>query len=354
MVGTDSEETAMIRDYGRYLYRKYVFIIACIIGAIAIAGIATTIGPYDIGFLESYRIMFEHITGNIQDVNKDYVIWEVRLPRIVAGILAGAALAVAGATMQSTMKNPMADPYTTGISAGASFGATLAIVLGFSLVGGNYAIVINAFIFSLIPMAVIMLVSTVRKASPTTIILSGLAVMYLFNAMTTVLMLMADPNALEEAFTWQIGTLGLADWDGITIMAVVSIIGGLILQILAKKINVLTSGDDGARSLGIDADKLRMLCLVVVSLMSAAIVSFTGIIGFVGLVCPHICRMFVGSDNKYLLPSSAAFGGVFLILADLVGRTIISPSVLQVGVITAFIGGPMLLYLLIKRKKEVW
>ena len=137
-------------------------------------------------------------------------------------------------------------------------------------------------------------------------------------------------------------------------MFVVSLIGGLLLQILSSKINVLTSGDESARSLGIDADKLRLICLVIVSLMAAAVVSFTGIIGFIGLVCPHICRMFVGSDSKYLLPSSAAFGAVFLILADLIGRTIIAPTVLQVGVITAFIGGPVLLYLLIKQKKDVW
>ena len=351
---SSAEEAELMKKYGNYVYKKYIFIIICIIGAFIVAGFATTIGPYDIGFFESYRIIFDHILGNVQDANKDYIIWTVRLPRIVAGLIAGAALAVAGATMQSTMKNPLADPYTTGISAGASFGATIAIVMGVSLTGGNYAVVINAFIFSLIPMAVIMLVSTIRHASPTTIILSGLAVMYLFNAMTTLLMLMADPNALEDAFRWQVGTLGYSSWDTIPIMFVVSLIGGLLLQILSSKINVLTSGDESARSLGIDADKLRLICLVIVSLMAAAVVSFTGIIGFIGLVCPHICRMFVGSDSKYLLPSSAAFGAVFLILADLIGRTIIAPTVLQVGVITAFIGGPVLLYLLIKQKKDVW
>ena len=351
---TSGEEAELMKKYSKYVYKKYIFIIICIIGAFIVAGFATTIGPYDIGFFESYRIIIDHILGNVQDVNKDFVIWTVRLPRIIAGIIAGAALAVAGATMQSTMKNPLADPYTTGISAGASFGATIAIVMGFSLTSGNYAIVINAFIFSLIPMAVIMLVSTIRHASPTTIILSGLAVMYLFNAMTTLLMLMANPNALAEAFTWQVGTLGLSSWDTIPIMFVVSLVGGLLLQLLSNKINVLTSGDESARSLGINADKLRLICLVIVSLMAAAIVSFTGIIGFIGLVCPHICRMFVGSDSKYLLPSSAAFGAVFLILADLIGRTIIAPTILQVGVITAFIGGPVLLYLLIKQKKDVW
>ena len=353
MIASD-EEAELVKQYGIYVYKKYIFIFVCILGAVIISGIAITIGPYDIGFFESYALIFEHIFGEVQDINKDYIIWNVRLPRILVGIIGGAALAIAGATMQSTMKNPLADPYTTGISAGASFGATIAIVLGFSIAGGSYAIVVNSFIFSLITMAVIMLISTIRHASPTSIILSGLAVMYIFNAMTTVLMLMADPNALADAFTWQIGTLGYANWNSIPIMFITTLIGGLLLLFFSSKINVLTSGDESAKSLGIDADKLRLTCLVIVSLMSAAIVSFTGIIGFIGLVCPHICRMFVGSDNKYLLPSSAAFGAVFLIFADLIGRTIIAPAVLQVGVITAFIGGPMLIYLLIKQKKDVW
>ena len=352
--GYSDDEKKMMSDYSKHVYRKYIFILACVIGMVIIIGITVTIGSYGIGFLEAYQIIFDHIIGNIQDSDKDFVIFELRMPRIVAGIIAGAGLAVAGAVMQSTMKNPLADPYTTGISSGASFGATLAIVLSMSVVGGNYAIVVNAFIFSLIPMAVIMLVSTIRHASPTTIILSGLAVMYLFNAMTTLLMLMADPNALEEAFQWQVGTLGLIKWQMIPIMAVIVAIGCIALQFLSRKINVLVSGDEGAKSLGIDADKLRILCLLIVSLMAAAIVSFTGIIGFIGLVCPHICRMFIGSDNRYLIPASAAFGAMFLILADLVGRTIIAPTVLEVGVITAFIGGPMLLYLLVKQKKEVW
>lgn len=352
--GYSEDESRMMNDYSLHVYKKYIFIIACLIGVFLIIGITITVGSYGIGFFEAYEIIFQHLIGNITDVDKDFVIFQLRMPRIVAGIIAGAGLAVAGAVMQSTMKNPLADPYTTGISSGASFGATMAIVLNMSIVGGNYAIIANAFIFSLIPMAVIMVISTVRHASPTTIILSGLAVMYLFNAMTTLLMLIADPNALEEAFQWQVGTLGLIKWQMIPVMAVITAIGCVALQLLSKKINVLVSGDEGAKSLGIDADKLRIICLLIVSLMAAAIVSFTGIIGFIGLVCPHICRMFIGSDNRFLIPASAAFGAMFLILADLVGRTIIAPTVLEVGVITAFIGGPMLLYLLIKQKKEVW
>ena len=348
------QEDELVSKYGMILARKITFIVACVVAVIIVAGIAMTIGSYNIGFWESYQVAWDHICGNVTDASKDYVIWNVRLPQIVAGVVAGAGLAICGAVMQSTMKNPLADPYTTGISSGAAFGATIAMILNLSIFGSGYAVVGNAFIFSLIPMAIIMLVSATRRASPTMIILSGIAVMYIFNAMTTVIMLMADPNDLADVYSWQVGSLGNSGWSSNAVMAVFVIAGILVMEFLSKKINVLAAGDDTAKSLGINADHLRLLCLLVVSLTAAAVVSFTGIIGFVGLVCPHICRIFVGSDNRVLIPASAAFGAALMILSDLVGRTVIAPAVLQVGVITAFIGGPMFIYLLMREKKDVW
>ncbi len=351
-------EEEVVENYHQYLWKKVLFILICIVVSVVVAGYAMTIGSYDIGFFECYRIIFDHIVGNppVDKLaeTKDYVIWTIRMPRVLAGIIAGVGLACAGAVMQSCMKNPLADPYTTGISSGASFGATIAMISGITIVSGEFSTVLNAFVFSLVPTAAIVAISAVKRASPTTIILAGIAIMNIFNAMTTLLMLMADPNDMAEVYSWQVGSLGITTWGDVPIMAVVTIIGFGIMWALSGKINVLTSGDENAKTLGIDADRLRILCLVVVSLVAAAIVSFTGIIGFVGLVCPHVARMFIGSDNRYLLPASAAFGVAMLLIADLIGRTIIAPAVLQVGVITAFIGGPMLIYLLIKQKKEVW
>jgi iron complex transport system permease protein len=137
-------------------------------------------------------------------------------------------------------------------------------------------------------------------------------------------------------------------------MAAVTVIGVVILQVISDKINLLSTGDESAKSMGVDADKLRIFCLIIVSLVAASIVSFTGIIGFVGLVCPHVVRLFIGSDNKYLIPASAAFGVVLVLVSDIVGRTLLYPVVLQVGVVTAFLGGPLFLYLLIRSRKEVW
>lgn len=352
------EEDEMVETYNKYIFRKLIFILVCVFASVIVAGYAMTIGSFDIGFFECYRIIWEHVTGTtpIDDLSqtKDYIIWDVRMPRVLAGVVAGVGLACSGAVMQSCMKNPLADPYTTGISSGASFGATIAMIAGVTIISGEFSTVLNAFVFSLIPTAAIIFISTIKRASPTTIILAGIAIMYIFNAMTTLLMLMADPNDLADVYSWQVGSLGITTWSDIPIMAIVSFAGFIVLWSLSGKINVLASGDENAKSLGVDADKLRILALGVVSLVAAAIVSFTGIIGFVGLVCPHVARMFIGSDNRYLLPASAAFGVVMLLVADLIGRVIIAPAVLQVGVITAFIGGPMLIYLLMKQKKEAW
>ena len=328
--------------------------ISCLVVAVIVTGVALTIGDVKIGFFGSYETLWNHIIGNIENKTYDYIITELRLPRIVTGIIAGAGLAVAGVAMQSILKNPLADPYTTGVSSGAGFGATMAITMGASVTTGQYAIVINAFIFSLIPTIVILSVAKMKNASPTVMIMAGIAVMYIFNAMTTVMKLWADPNDLAAVFQWQVGTLSSADWPDIYLMLPATLAGVIAVWILSKKLNVLATGDESAKALGVDADQLRMICMILVALISATIVSFTGLIGFVGLVAPHVVRLFIGSDNRYLVPASALFGSALLITADLVGRTIIAPTVLQVGVITAFLGGPLFLWLIVRRKEEIW
>ena len=354
----DQKETTEIHhaflDYHKFILRKWIFMISCLVVAVIVTGVALTIGDVKIGFFGSYETLWNHIIGNIENKTYDYIITELRLPRIVTGIMAGAGLAVAGVAMQSILKNPLADPYTTGVSSGAGFGATMAITMGASVTTGQYAIVINAFIFSLIPTIVILSVAKMKNASPTVMIMAGIAVMYIFNAMTTVMKLWADPNDLAAVFQWQVGTLSSADWPDIYLMLPVTIAGVIAVWILSKKLNVLATGDESAKALGVDADQLRMICMILVALISATIVSFTGLIGFVGLVAPHVVRLFIGSDNRYLVPASALFGSALLITADLVGRTLIAPTVLQVGVITAFLGGPLFLWLIVRRKEEIW
>ena len=343
-----------IEGFRRIIWRRCLFIISMALIASAIAVYSLSIGSYEIGFIEVWRILIDHVTGNIQNGLYDHMVWNLRLPRILLGILVGVGLAAVGATMQSILKNPLADPYTTGISSGASFGATLAIILGLSLVGGDFAVIVNAFVFSLVPVSVILLVSRIKHASPTTMILSGIAVMYIFGSLTTLFQLRADPDDLKRVYNWGVGSLGYADWDMLPICAAFTFAGMAIMMLMASRLNVLSSGDDSAKSLGVDADRFRIIGLIIASLTTAGLVSFTGPIGFIGLVSPHVARIFIGSDNRFLIPASAAFGATMTLAADMLGRIVVAPAILQVGVVMSFIGGPMFLYILIRQKREVW
>lgn len=349
-----TDEREAVREYRTSVLKKMTFTIVCVVAAVITGGLSLGYGSVDIPFTKCYEILWNHITGNIGDKLNDYIVTQERLPRILTALVTGAALAVAGCVMQSVLKNPLADPYTTGISSGAGFGATIAIVAGITLMSGEYSTVINAFIFSLVPMGIIVGVSRMKGSNPTTMIMAGMAVMFIFNAVTTVFKLMADPDKLAELYAWTVGTVADTDWDSVPLMIFVTVACTIVVQMMSTKLNVLATGDDNAKAMGLDVENLRMVLLVLVSLMVASVVSFTGLIGFVGLVAPHVCRMFVGADNRYLVISSAMFGAVLLEVADLAGRTVIAPAELQVGVVTAFIGGPMFLYLILRQRKSAW
>ena len=350
----DSKYSETVDNYKRSIRLKLIFIIACIIAIVVVVSYAVTVGAVDIGFFEVYAIIIDHITGNITS-DYDYIVFDMRLPRVVAGIIAGAGLAICGVIMQSVLKNPLADPYTTGVSSGASFGATMAMTLGMSALLGDSSVVILAFVFSLVPTFIIAMMSKFANASPTTVVMAGIGVMYLFNAMTTVMMLWANSSDLNRIFYWQVGSLALIKgWESIPIMFAVVLVGLIISMILSGKLNVLATGDDSAKALGINADRMRIFTLVLTGVVSAAIVSYTGLIGFVGLVTPHIVRMFIGADNRYLIPASALFGAALMLIADVIGRVVIYPSALPVGVVMAFIGGPFFLWMVIRRSNKAW
>lgn len=349
-----------IRRYEMFITKKVVFVAVCIVLAVLALGLELTLGKADIGFIESYEILWNHIIGNIptdpMGMQKDHIVWDLRVPRGFGTFMIGAVLAIAGTVMQSTLKNPLADPYTTGISSGAALGAIIWISLGICLIPGvvgYYAIVINAFVFSLIPTFAIMVVSRYKRATPTTMILTGLGVMYTFSAVTSLLMLLADPQDHKTAFTWNIGSVGAVDWDALWFVLVAFIVALVVMQFNAKKINVLAMNDADAMSIGVDAKNLRIILLIVVSITVAMCVSFTGSIGFVGLLAPHIVRMFVGSDNRYLIPASAAFGGMLLLYADCVAKEVGATGI-PVGVITAAIGGPLFLYIIFMHRRKIW
>lgn len=343
--------------YRSYTLRKILFILGCVVAVVIVVGYAATLGSSDISAWDVYRDIWYHFVDPSKcDGLIDWAIFDVRLPRIMAGLIAGVSLGVSGAAMQSMMKNPLADPYTTGISSGASFGATLAIAMGFTItgIGGSAGLIVTAFFFSLIPAAVIIAISSLRSTSASTMILAGIAIMYLFNACTTLIKLGISDSSLAAVFQWSVGDLSGVTWEGCEVMLIFTVIGTTILMAFSKKLNILITGDKNATALGLNAHKLRIVLLLIISLMAASVVCFTGIIGFIGLVAPHIVRLFLGSDNRFLIPASAAFGAVLLMVSDLVSRVIIAPTFLPVGVITAFIGCPMFIYLLIKQRRTIW
>lgn len=349
-----------ILSYDLKISKKVLFAAACVVLAFVALGLEICLGKADIGFVEAYTIIWEHITDNIatdpEGIQKDEIVWELRIPRAIGAFCIGMTLAVCGAAMQSIMKNPLADPYTTGISSGAGFGAILSIALGFCVVPGliGYnAIVVNAFVFSLIPTAAIILISKLKNSGPTTMILTGLGVMYAFSSMTSLLMLVADPQDHKTAYVWNIGTVGAITWDNLIFVVVAAIVAVAFMQYMAKNINILAMSDANAKALGVDANRMRILILIVTAVTVAMAVSFTGSIGFIGLLAPHIVRIFIGSDNRYLIPASAAFGGMLLLYSDCVAKSIGVTGV-PVGVVTAAIGGPLFLYVLFKHRNKIW
>ena len=345
-------------SYGQYLGRKMLFIVFCIVVVFAVAGLACTLGDRDIGFCRVYEIIWEHVCGSSYEPGTpewwdDYSVVELRIPRVVMAIVAGMALSVCGVAMQSMMQNPLADSYTTGISSGACFGAVSALIMGFTFSGimGQYGIVTNAFLCGMIPALIMIGLSQFMRASPATLILSGTAVSYMFSALTTLIMITADADDLQGAYLWQIGSFEDASWSGIPLMLVVTVAGSAFLIMTSSKLNVLALGDDSAKSLGLDASRYRLICLVILSLVVAGVISYTGVIAFVGLIAPHAVRMIIGADNRFLIPASMAFGAAVVLSADLIGRTMIPQGELPVGLIMSFVGGPLFLFLILRQKK---
>ena len=351
-----SESDVLRKDYRASNHRKLLFT-ALFVSIAAVAFFLTLgFGVYEISVSHAVEVFFDHLSGNITDEDGDYYVWDVRVPRAIGAIVTGAALSVAGAIMQNDFRNPLAEPYTMGISSGAFLGAVLSIVCGISVipfVTGTAVTMVNAFLFSLIPTAIIVTLSKFRKMTPAAMILTGVAVMFLFSSICQVLMVTAPSESLADAYMWRVGDIGRVSWSSLPLMTVASAVIIVLLYTMAGKLNVMYAGDRGALTLGESASRIRLVTLVLVSFLTASVVSYTGTIGFIGLVGPHVARIFVGSDNRYLIPASAAFGAAFILLADTVAK-VSGANGLPVGVISSMIGGPLFIWILIRLRKSAW
>ena len=358
--GEVSDSEAAKAEYHRYIFRKILYIVALVVAVVVCAGYSITLGGRDIGFLDVYGLLWDHLMGATYDLGTtewwdDFIVWEIRFPRVLVAIVAGMALSVCGAVIQSMVKNPLADPYTTGISSGAVCGVAIAMVLGLTVSpsDSNMGVLINAFLFGMIPAGVIIFLSRGKNVSPATIILCGIAMSYLFSAMSTLLMLVSDSETIANIYKWQIGSLDGVSWDTLPLMTFFTVAGSITALFLASRLNILSTGDDNAKSLGLDVDSIRTVCLIVTSLVTASVTCYIGIISFLGLVAPNLTRMIIGSDNRYLVPASMLAGAAILLLADTAARLITSVNV-PVGVIMSFIGGPVFLAIILLTRKEVW
>lgn len=278
------------------------------------------------------------------------IIIDVRLPRVLLGALVGSALAVAGTAMQGLFKNPMASPYIIGISSGAAFGASLAIVLGLNL-GGIYTLPLMAFLFATLTVFVVYNIARTRGKVPVeTLLLAGIAVGTFFSALVSFMLYIAGEK-LHGIVFWLMGGLWASNWDKIAITAPLILLGIVVIFFFSRDLNIMLMGEESALDLGVEVEMVKKVILVSASLITAAAVSVCGIIGFVGLIIPHIMRILVGPDHRILLPSSCLCGSMFLILADTLARTIVAPTELPVGIITALFGAPFFVYLLRRRKR---
>ena len=342
--------------YEKFIGKKISFLVALILGTILLAGYAATQGSADIRVVDVYStILAKFMPGTFHtDWFSETIIWGLRLHRIILAIISGIGLAIAGAVMQGILKNPLASPFTLGISSAAGFGAALAIVMGAGFVGGQWLIVGNAFIFTILASLAVYGLAKYKGITPETMILAGIAIMYLFSALTSFLQYVGHSEQVQVVVFWLMGSLGRSSWDKVGIVSAVIAVCFPYILLKSWDINAMGAGDETAKSLGVNVEKTRVICMILVSFITASVICFTGTIGFIGLVSPHITRMVIGGDNRYLLPASGLAGGLLLLAADTVARTILAPVILPVGIMTAFLGVPFFVYLFMRRKKEFW
>ncbi|NMB79061.1 MAG: iron ABC transporter permease [Methanomicrobiales archaeon] len=279
-----------------------------------------------------------------------------RLPRIFLAILTGISLAVAGTVMQGLLRNPLVSPFTLGMSSAASFGAALAIVLGPGLVAGLFLvsydlfIIVSAFVFGWLSMLLVYWISRSRGTSQSTLILAGVVIGYLFTAGVMALKYVTNNEKLRELMIWLMGGMWGASWNVVLILVPLVLACFILLERMSWDLNALSAGDDVARNLGINVERLRLSGLMISTFAASCCLAFTGIIGFIGLMGPHICRLIIGSDHRYLIPCSALMGAAILLISDTAARTIMSPVEIPVGIIMYIIGGSFFLVLIMRAR----
>lgn len=327
-----------------------------VVTALAAAGTGTVqISPADTLSAIGHQIV-PAMFGPPADPRASVIVLDFRLPRILLAILTGISLAVAGTVMQGLLRNPLVSPFTLGLSSAASFGAALGIVIGPGILGslfpGNESgvVICWAFLFGWLSMLLVYGIARNRYTSQATLILAGVVVGYLFQAGILLLKYLSNNEKLRELVLWLMGGMWGASWQAVILLVPICIACVAALELKAWDLNALSAGDDVARNLGINVGRFRLFGLLVSTLAASACLAFTGVIGFIGLMAPHICRMIIGNDYRYLIPCSALLGALILLVSDTAARTLMSPVEIPVGVIMYIIGGLFFLFLILRGK----
>jgi iron complex transport system permease protein len=325
-------------------------LIGCAVLLVVVMALGVTFGSVGLGPAAIWQVLIDHLTGHPKGTVADEIVWQIRVPRVLLAAVVGAALTTAGTVVQALVRNALADPFLLGVSSGASVGATLVLLFGAFASLGIWALSAGSVLGAVGAMAAVFLVSrNDRQLAPTQLILCGVVLSAMFEAVTSFLIFRGNPQATQSVLFWLMGSFGNANWTQLPIPGAVLLIGMGFLLAQARALNALAMGAEPAASLGVNVAGLRRNLFVVSSLMVGVAVAVSGIIGFVGLVVPHIVRLMVGSDHRRVIPVGVLFGASFMVVGDLMARTIVSPQEMPIGVITAFIGAPSLLVLIRRR-----
>ena len=352
MTSTESQLLLAQRLQLRSRTQLWLLIIGLLVALAAAIVLAVAVGTVPIPFGIVAQVIAAHLLpGSLVPAwtpTQDQIVWVFRLPRVLLAVIVGAGLSVSGTVLQAVARNQLADPYIFGVSSGASVAAVAVLTLGSVAVGG-LSLSVAAFLGALGSMVVVyFLAQQGGRTSSGRLILAGVAVGYVLSAVTSFLVLRASQpgGGAAAALSWLAGSLGGAKWEYLGIPSLALVVTLTLLMLQARPLNALLAGEETATGLGVNVQQFRLQLFVITSLLVGTIVALSGAIGFVGLMIPHIVRMAVGADHRRVLPVAALVGGVYLVLVDLVGRTIIAPTELPVGIVTAAIGGPFFLWLM--------
>ncbi|TQR30971.1 iron ABC transporter permease [Campylobacter sp. MIT 99-7217] len=347
----NSEINKALKAHRKREFRRFIIIIAFLVVAFIslIFDIATgpsMLAPREV--LDALLIPFGKIGV---EATTEVIVWDLRLPIALMALVVGATLGVGGAEIQTLLNNPMASPYTLGLAAAAGFGASLVIAFGSAGIPLLYAVPVGAFVMTMLSASVLFGFAALRHFSSATLVLVGIALLFLFQSLLSLVQFLSSPEISQLILFWLFGSLQKANWTNLLFIFIVSSLCIVLLLKDSWKLTALRLGEARAKSMGVNLNFLRFKTLLIVSVMTATAISFVGVIGFIGLVAPHIARMLVGEDQRFFLPSAMFCGAAFLSVASVLSKVIIPGALFPVGIVTSFVGVPFFFWIILSRKK---